>query len=486
MRLLSVLTAGALSAVLLFFGTGLTPLPWLTWLAPLPVLLLAPRVSASAASAAAFAAWGAGGLNLWALQRDRLETPLPVALLSVVLPALLAVSAVLLFRGLLRRGRVVAAVLSVPAVWVSGEYLISVLGSDGVVWSLAYTQAGVLPVLQLASLTGVWGITFALAGVPAAAAAVLTPGTPGRARLVVGLTVPALLAATVAYGTVRLAAPGGPHRNMALLAAGLKGDWAPVGTPRGAQKLRDMLAHLRALPRGTEVAVLAEGAFIAAEADLPLVTGPLAALAGERRMDIVAGVIVTDARRNTAMVFPSSGGPPQVYRKRHMVPGVEPYEPGEKALVLGDAGVAICKDLDFPGLARENRRSGATTMLVPALDFELDAWQHSRVAVTRGVENGFAVVRSGADGALTVSDPYGRVLAEGETRGRSVVTVAAAVPVGGTSALYTSWGDWFAWVCLLLAAVLAGRAAIGERDRHAGGPAPAPRAPSPTTSSHGP
>ncbi|MBB5961539.1 nitrilase-related carbon-nitrogen hydrolase [Planomonospora venezuelensis] len=460
--MLSVLAGTAVSAALLFSGTGLTPLPWLTWLAPLPVLLLAPRVSPLTAAAAAFAAWGIGGLNLWTLQRDRLEVPLPVALLSVVVPALLAVSAVLLFRGLLRRGRPGAAALSVPAVWVSGEYLVSLLGPDGALWSLAYSQAGVLPVLQLASLTGVWGVTFAVAGVPAAAAAVLTPGTPGRARLGVGLTVSALLAAAVTYGTVRLAAPGGPHRNVALLAAGLRGDWAPVGTPRGAEKLRDMLAHLRALPRDTDVAVLAEGAFITGEADLPLITGPLAALAGERRMDIVAGVIVTDARRNTAMVFPAAGGPPQVYRKRHMVPGAEPYEPGDEALVLGGSGVAICKDLDFPGLARENRRGGATVMLVPALDFGLDAWQHSRIAVTRGVENGFAVARSAADGALTVSDPYGRVLAEGEARGRSIVTVTAAVPVSGTGTLYTSWGDWSAWLCLALAAALAGRAVRGR------------------------
>nr|BFE88249.1 hypothetical protein GCM10020093_108500 [Planobispora longispora] len=65
MRLPAVLaatvTATAATALLLFSGTGLTPLPWLTWLAPLPVLLLAPRVSAPVASAAAFTAWGSAG-----------------------------------------------------------------------------------------------------------------------------------------------------------------------------------------------------------------------------------------------------------------------------------------------------------------------------------------------------------------------------------------------------------------------------------------
>nr|BFE88250.1 hypothetical protein GCM10020093_108510 [Planobispora longispora] len=177
--------------------------------------------------------------------------------------------------------------------------------------------------------------------------------------------------------------------------------------------------------------MLAEGAFVTTAAHLPRITDPLAALARERRMDIVAGVIVTDAGHNTAVFFPARGGEPRIYRKRHMVPGVEPYEPGGRALVAGDVGVAICKDLDFPGLARENRRIGATVMFVPSWDFGLDAWQHSRIAVTRGVENGFAVVRGAADGNLTVSDPYGRVLAERATGDRAVVTLTAAVPAGG-------------------------------------------------------
>lgn len=37
------LAATALSATLFHFGTGLTPVPWVTWLAPLPVLVLAHR-----------------------------------------------------------------------------------------------------------------------------------------------------------------------------------------------------------------------------------------------------------------------------------------------------------------------------------------------------------------------------------------------------------------------------------------------------------
>ncbi|MFC4059581.1 nitrilase-related carbon-nitrogen hydrolase [Planomonospora corallina] len=455
----AVLSA-ALSAGLLFHGTGLTPVPWLTWLAPLPVLLLAPRAPAPAAAGAAFAAWAAGGLNMWSFHREQLETPLPAAVAVVTAPALLAVAAVLAFRALARRGRPGRAALSVPVIWVSGEYLMSVLGPHGALWSLAYTQAGVLPVIQLASLTGVWGVTFALTGVPAAAAALCAPGAARRARLGTALVALLLLAAAAGYGAVRLAEPPGPRRTVALLAAGQRGDWAPVDTPRGRRKLADVLARLRALPPGTETAVLAEGAFVTDTANLARITGPLAELARDRRLDIVAGVIVTDAARNTAVLLPASGGGPRVYHKRHMVPGVEPYRPGDRILVAGGSGVAICRDLDFPGLAREYRRSGARIMLVPAWDFDRDAWHHSRPAVVRGVENGFSVARSAANGDLTASDPYGRVLAERGAGSRALTTVVAAVPAGGTGTLYTRWGDWFARLCLAAAAVAGGSAAV--------------------------
>ncbi|MFC6579548.1 hypothetical protein [Planomonospora parontospora] len=136
-------------------------------------------------------------------------------------------------------------------------------------------------------------------------------------------------------------------------------------------------------------------------------------------------------------------------------------------MIVTDArrNTAVCRDLDFPALARGYRRDGAAVMFVPALDFGRDAWHHSRPAVVRGVENGFSVVRSAADGHLTVSDQYGRVLAERAAGGREIATVVTSVPVGGSATLYTRWGDWFAWLCLASAAAVAGRAAVRRRTR---------------------
>ncbi|WP_084464887.1 nitrilase-related carbon-nitrogen hydrolase [Microtetraspora fusca] len=464
----------ALSAGLLHFGTGLHPIPWLTWVAPLPVLLIAPRTTGVRACLAAVAAWAVGGTTMWELQRDRMEAPLPVALLTVVVSALVAALAVLLFRALVRRGRLWSAAAVVPAVWVSAEYLVATLTPNGAIWSLAHTQAGVLPVVQLAALTGGWGISFLVTAVPAALAASAAPrrnarrearrqagGRPWR----VAATALTLLLVVAVGGAVRLAlaAPYGAEGKVALLASRQQDDWAPIDTPRGRERLREVLERVRALPPGTDAVVLPEGGFVTTAADLPLISRPLAALARERRMDVVAGVIVTDANHNTAMFFPAGGGEPGVYRKQHMVPGVEPYEPGDRMFLRAGTGVAICKDLDFPDLARAYRREGARVMMLPAWDFDLDGWQHARTTVLRGVENGFWAVRSAANGNLTVSDPYGRVRAETATTGRVPTVLTATVGTGAVRTLYTWAGDWFAWLCLALAVLLPASAILRRR-----------------------
>lgn len=52
------------TGVLFFFGTGLEPKWFITWLASLPVLVLAPRISGKATAAVAFTGYLLGTLNV--------------------------------------------------------------------------------------------------------------------------------------------------------------------------------------------------------------------------------------------------------------------------------------------------------------------------------------------------------------------------------------------------------------------------------------
>jgi apolipoprotein N-acyltransferase len=428
------LAAVALSSVMFWFGTGLAPLPWLTWLAPLPVLLLAPRVPARTAALVAFAAWFLGGMNLWSYLHGSIELPTPVLAGYLVALAVPFPLAVLLGRALMVRGRFVLAVLAVPAAWSGAEYLVSLISPAGAFWSLAYTQTDVAPVRGLAAATGMWGISFLVVGVPMVIAVLLAPGA--RRRLPIAGAAVALATVVVGYSLWPSATASGP--TIALIALEQSEDSLPVDSAQGQRLLERYADQVRAAR--TEVAVLPEKVFTVD--DLPAFTARFAPLAVQSRTDVVVGVVYDGY--NAAILFRADGSMPAIYHKRHLVPGLEDHlRVGQSSVIVDGWGIAVCKDLDYPALGREYGRHGARLMLVPALDFDRDAWLHSRMAIMRGVESGFAVARSSGHGYTTLSN----------ARGQIVATNRIALPAGPTP--YARFGDWFAWLCLLVVAVVA-------------------------------
>jgi apolipoprotein N-acyltransferase len=123
----------------------------------------------------------------------------------------------------------------------------------------------------------------------------------------------------------------------------------------------------------------------------------------------------------------------------------------------GKIGIEICRDMDYPELARRYGQQQVGLVLVPAWDqgLAVDAAWHGHLSVMRGVENGFTMVRDAKVGLLTASDDRGRILGEASTHSDgSIVTMLASVPVRHGSTLYQKWGDWFAWVDLAAFAAL--------------------------------
>ena len=73
---LLVVVAGLASAAFLYLGTGLHPTWWLLWVAPVPVLAIAPRLRGSAAFLFGSVAWILGEMNQWNYVRHEIELPL--------------------------------------------------------------------------------------------------------------------------------------------------------------------------------------------------------------------------------------------------------------------------------------------------------------------------------------------------------------------------------------------------------------------------
>ena len=86
----------------------------------------------------------------------------------------------------------------------------------------------------------------------------------------------------------------------------------------------------------------------------------------------------------------------------------------------------------------------------------------------RGIESGFLVVRSARDGLLSITDPYGHVLASDRSTKLPGTTLVATVTVGAPlTTIYTRIGDSLGWACVLAALALF-CAALWRRSHGAG------------------
>jgi apolipoprotein N-acyltransferase len=436
------------SAVLFFFGTGLDPVPELAWVAPLPILALATRVPGAATLACAFAAYLAGSTGSWSYFWHSLSIPRPAAIAILGGSALLFAVCAGLFGLLVRRNHAVLGTVAAPALWTVAIYVVSLVNPAGVMGTFMTTQADRPSVLRIATVTGGWGVEFLVLFVPAAVAVALAPGLRGRSRLAGLVVVTAVLGGLAFWSQPPLSSPS---TRVALIAPG-QGHWAvDVATPDGQALVQSYVDQIGRLPEGVQAVVLPEAAFAVDRTSRPHLIDAFTQVARAKSLNIVTGVIDTTAegRFNAALAVPPSGAPAE-YRRWHNKASKNIASGTELAHVAG-IGLMVCGDVNFADPSREYGQAGTGLVLIPASDEDVDGWEHSRTALIRGVENGFSVAWSAVRGTPMLGDAQGHVLADTHTGGSPFSVVVADVPIGTGHTPYARFGDWFAWLCGLLA-----------------------------------
>ncbi len=451
-----LLLASGLSGILFYFSTGFYDNWLLTWLAALPVCLYALQAQTRATALAAFTAYAFGAMNQFGY------LPPPLFSGTTILSAAAFTTAILLFRGLALTGSQTFAPFALAAAWTSFEFVRSRLSSFGTFESLAYTQVLNLPVIQVASLSGIWGITFLLMLVPATLAVVWHSRRTGNSGRRPGRLTSLLLITVLLFGLGRLYLPAdGPAIIVGLAAI-------PVTREElRSHNTKDIVNTLRRYSLSTDTLAAAGAQIILLPEKLAFLTPAarqtglslLGQAAANNKVTLIAGLSLQEDRLyNAALVFDPNGSLVQTYHKHHLLPAYESnYTPG-KDLALPDtgttagAGIVICKDLDFVHPASKYSRLGAGILFVPALDFHDDGWLHARIAVMRGVENNVAIVRAAQWGLLTVSDSRGRLLGVAAASAANDTSLLREVPLGSGYSLYSRTGDWLGWLCLLLTA----------------------------------
>ena len=402
------------------------------------------------------------------------------------------------------RGNPLAFLWLAPVIWTALEYLRSTHSSYGFSWlGLGYSQAGSLPVIQVAEVTGVYGISTLIVFVNASLYFLLNAwlgqGKRDQANAlslkpalrVLGFSL-AVLALWLGYGIKALDKWDEPPEQATSLKVALaQGNipqnlkWNPLFQDRVMNTYREL--SLKAALSKPDLIVWPEAAIpfyysldkinsefvknIARATGTPLLIGsPYLEIKNKARTSF-----------NSAYLIAKDGRTLGRYDKIHLVPfgefvpfqdilwfvnkmveGIGNFGRGKKAGVFDvqgyKLGISICYEIIFPDLVRQPVNRGAQFLV----NITNDAWfgrsaasyQHMDMAALRAVENRVPIVRAANTGITGSIDPTGNIRQATELFTTDLV-VTDIHPRRTEKTFYTRYGDVFSQACLLLMVIFA-------------------------------
>jgi apolipoprotein N-acyltransferase len=384
-----------------------------------------------------------------------------------------------------------------PCAFVAVDWLPSLFNATGTFGSPAYSQYGDLALMQLASVTGLWGVTFLIGWFASTANAAWEHGFRPREIAgpvaafgvvlvaVLGFGIARLSLSTPASSTVPVAAVTADQALVDAATADI--DFATFYASTDAQRaavqprleatVDSMLARTEAALRsGAKVVAWQEDAIWVLAEDRQATIERVAALARQYHayVQMTLGEFTRTSGlpylRNQAVLLDPNGIVAWTYDKTHPVfPGewLATF-PGSGTVPLldspfGRTSAAICNDVGYPAFLHQAGSNGVDILFAPThTGAAVWATNDAAEATYRGIENGFALVRPTGNGPTLIDDPEGRVLATRDaTAGGTIVT--AQVPIHGVATTYGRIGDAFAYLCVLGVVGLAGLAFTNRR-----------------------
>ncbi len=422
------------------------------------------------------------------------DVPVAVAAIGVVMmSAYLSLYHVV---GLLVTSRVIArlgarGLFFAPIGWVGGEFLRGVM-LGGFPWiPLGNSQVELLPVAQLASVLGVYGLSALVAYVNATAAFALL--RTGRSRLTAVAVAAVVLASIAAWGTWRirdgsLTREGSPIR-VGIIQPNIEQEakLAADSDPQQARRIfTTNLAMTRdVVRRGAQFVIWPESS-IPFKFDRDERSEQIRMLAREVKVPILLGSDEEIQRGaeyqiyNSAYQIEPDGTTAAVYRKIHLVPFGEfvplrkwfffirplvdsftDFSAGESMVMLPVAGhavsTAICYEVVYPSLMRDAVEKGSELLTTITNDgwygHSSAPYQHFEMAAMRSIEEGRYLARAANTGISGLVDPYGRVVRQSAIFEQAGLVEEARFLTSRT--IYSAIGDVAGSGCLALTLIAA-------------------------------
>lgn len=107
----------------------------------------------------------------------------------------------------------------------------------------------------------------------------------------------------------------------------------------------------------------------------------------------------------------------------------------------------ICSDLAFTSTVLQAGKQQVDLLIVPASDWKEMTQIASKTAIVRGVENGCSIIRHTNQGMSLVSDYRGNILAQSDYFQSDTLTMASQVFTKGRTTLYPYIGNLFVSLC---------------------------------------
>lgn len=401
--------------------------------------------------------------------------------LSIVMAVSLALFGAL-YPAVRRPGRPVLTAFGAAALWTLFDWLRGLWPLGGFTWgSIGISQVDNRLTVTLATVAGVWGVTFAVVAVNGLLVASL--GRHGTRRRVTSLGLAAIL--VLAPVAIPFATATGPQVDVATIQVDVR---RAAQASAAGEDLRvaslNVAAH-RTLAGGTppDLIVWGEGSLDPAAAADPLVMDRVRATIASIGIPTLVGAVTNDAdgrQRTDVLLFDGDGGLIGRYDKVHLVPFGEyvPFRrrlswidaidqipvdraPGERVHTLEAPGVPrfgtpICFENSFPGIPRAFVRDGAGYLIVTvnnaSYGFTAASAQHEQMSQMRAIETGRWVVNAAVSGMSAFIDPSGRVVASAGLFEPAILR--GTIRSSDERTWYVRLGDWLPWLCLVVVAIL--------------------------------
>lgn len=376
------------------------------------------------------------------------------------------------------------ATLVFPCSWAALEYLKSLGGGS---WgALAYTQYGNLPLMQLASVTGIWGISFLITWFASIVNFAWEQQFSWPRFRTIATLYGVILILVFGYGVGRLALSDEAAGNVSIASVANPRDffsrfYGPDWTNRKSahawmeKDLDYLLAATKSSAQaGARIVFWQEYALAVMEEDEQEFLHRAQEIA--RQEEIYLGMAIGLFPRsypdlpwqNKLVWIDPSGEVVAQYQKLKPAPPLEPIIPGTDGISIvetahGRIASFICADLDYPSLIQQAGARDADLLLIPAQDWPAVDPLHSNMAVFRAIENGMAMVKGTGGGLSIAVDPYGRTINTFDYYSSPEKQMLSRLPNKGIVTVYSRIGDTFAWLCLGALFIMGGWGSVFAR-----------------------